>query len=193
MHTRRASNGSARPLKCGGMRQCRPDRETTVSFRFSLFVCGVGLAALWPSVVMTQQALPDAIVQNLVATAQENFWGRAVLSSGETVQPIDDAERIAPVIPFSDSVRVVSAAAPVGGALWCGVEWQPYYLAFMQSERRKSWSEKQVAFIGALFGLAQNSMWNALKQNPCAPETREVVLRRMGGATGSLEGANGAP
>lgn len=164
-----------------------------MSFGWSLFVCGVWLAALWPAVGITQQALPDALVQNLVATAQENFWGRAVLSSGETVQPVDDAERLAPVIPFSDSVRVVSAAAPVGGALWCRVEWQPYYLAFMQLERRKSWSEKQVAFIGMLFGLAQYSISNALKQNPCPPETREAVLRRMGEATGSLEDANGAP
>ena len=46
-----------------------------MSFSFSLFVCGVGLAALWPSVAMTQQALPDALVQNLVATAQEIFGG----------------------------------------------------------------------------------------------------------------------
>jgi hypothetical protein len=164
-----------------------------VSFRWSLLVCGVGLAAVWPSVVLAQQAIPDALVRNLVATAQESFWGRAVLSSGETVQPLDDAERTAPVIPFPDSVRVVGAATPVGGALWCSVEWQPYYLAFMQSERRKSWSEKQVAFIGVLFGVAQYSMWNALKQNPCPPEAREAVLRRIGEATGSAEDANGAP
>jgi hypothetical protein len=143
--------------------------------------------------VIAQQALPDAVVQNLVATAQENFWGRAVLSSGEPVQPMDDVERTAPVIPFSDAVRVVGAAAPVGGALWCGVEWQPYYLAFMQSERRKPWSEKQVAFIGMLFGLAQHAMWNALKQNACPTETREMILRRMGEATGSLEDAKNSP
>ena len=157
----------------------------TVLFQWRLFVCGVGLVTVSPSVGMAQQALPDPVVQALVATAQDNFWGRAVLSSGEPVQPIDDAERTAPVIPFPDSVRVVSAAAPVGGALWCGVEWQPYYLAFMQSERRKSWSEKQVAFIGVLFGIAQHSMWNALKQNPCPPETRELVTRRMGETKGA--------
>ena len=97
------------------------------------------------------------------------------------------------MIPFSDSVRVVSAAAPVGGALWCGVEWQPYYLSFMQSERRKSWSEKQAAFLGLLFGLAERAMWNALKQNPCPPETRETVLRRMEEATGSSEDVKGSP
>lgn len=163
-----------------------------MSYRWLLLVCGVALAALWPSVAITQQALPDALVQNLVATAQENFWGRAVLSSGETVQPIDEAERTAPVIPLSDSARVVSAAAPVGGALWCDVEWQPYYLAFMQSGRRKPWSEKQVAFIGVLFGLAQHSISNALKQNPCSPETRELVRGRMGQAAGSRDDANGA-
>lgn len=163
-----------------------------MSFRWSLLACAGGLAALWPSVAITQQAVPDALVQNLVAAAQENFWGRAVLSSGEAVQSIDDAERAAPVIPFSDAVRVVSAAAPVGGALWCGVEWQPYYRAFMQSERRKPWSEKQVAFIGVLFGLAQHAIWNALKQDPCAPETREMVQTRMGKATGS-EDATDSP
>src|SRR5262245_61357747 len=113
----------------------------------------VAAFAMGSSPAMAQSGSPDALVQALVTTAQQNFWGRAVLSNGETVQPADDAERTAPVIPFVDSARVVNAAIPVGRALWCGVEWQPYYLAFMQGERRGSWSEKQVAFIGVLFGL----------------------------------------
>jgi hypothetical protein len=70
---------SAPPQNRKVMRPCQPDRGDAVSFRWSLFVCGVALAAAWPSAVITQQVLPDAFVQNLVATAQQNFWGRAVL------------------------------------------------------------------------------------------------------------------
>jgi hypothetical protein len=136
---------------------------------------------------MAQPQIPDAVVQSLVTTAQQNFWGRAVLSSGERVQPVDDAERAAAVIPFADSARVAVAARPVGQAIWCGVEWQPYYLEFMQSERRKSWSEKQIAFIGVLFGLTQSTFSTALTQRgPCSAEDRENVVKIIGDATNAL-------
>ena len=111
------------------------------------------------------------------------------MSSGERVQPVDDAERAAPVIPLADSARVVAAARPVGQAMWCGVEWQPYYLEFMQAERRKPWSEKQIAFIGVLFGLTQSTFSTALTQRgPCSAEARQNVVRIIGEATNALAG-----
>ena len=143
--------------------------------------------AAWPPFAMTQPELPDALVQSLVAAAQQNFWGRAVLSSGETVQPVDDTERTTPVIPIVDSARVVDAARPVGQAIWCNVEWQPYYLAFMQAERSKPWSEKQIAFIGVLFGLTQGTFSSALTQRgSCSPEARENVVTNVGAALKAL-------
>ncbi len=40
--------------------------------------------------------------------------------------------------------------------MWCGAEWRPYFLRIMQSERARSrWSEIQIAYIGMLFGAAQ--------------------------------------
>lgn len=157
-----------------------------VVVRYLLRVCAVAFA-VWPSLGTTQQPLPDALVQSLVASAQQNFWGRAVLSSGETVKPIDDAERTAPVIPFADAARVVNAARSVGQAIWCEVEWQPYYLAFMQAERRESWSEKQIAFIGVLFGLTQGVISSALTQrDPCLAEARESVIKNLDTALKAL-------
>src|SRR5262245_39387667 len=140
---------------------------------YATAVCAV-IVAMWPTLGMAQPELPDALVRSLATTAQQNFWGRAVLSSGETVQPVDDTERTAPVIPFEDSARVVTAARPVGQAMWCGVEWQRYYLAFMQVERRKPWTDKQIAFIGVLFGFTQSTFADALTQRgPCSAEARE--------------------
>ena len=145
--------------------------------------CAVVLAAL-PPLATAQPQIPDAVVQSLVTRTQQYFWGNAVLSSGEKVQPVDDAERAAAVIPLADSARVVDAARPVGQAMWCGVEWQRYYLEFMQSERRKPWSEKQIAFIGMLFGFTQSAFSSALTQRgPCPAEARERVARIMGEAT----------
>ena len=120
---------------------------------------GVVAFAVCPPLGMAQPELPDTLVQSLVATAQENFWGRAVLSSGETVQPIDDTERNTPVIPFVDSARVVHAARPLGQAIWCDVEWQPSAPSRSckpSAESRRS--EKQIAFIGVLFGLTQRAV-----------------------------------
>jgi hypothetical protein len=166
------------PLRGGG---------AAVELRRVSWSC-VAAFAISSSLAVAQSGSPDALVQSLVTTAQKNFWGRAVLSKGETVQPVDDAERTAPVIPFVDSARVVNAAIPVGRALWCGVEWQPYYLAFMQAERRGSWSEKQIAFIGVLFGLTQGTVSTALTQRgPCAAETRDKVVEGIGAATKTLQ------
>lgn len=57
----------------------------------------------------------------------------------------------------------------------CDVEWQPFYLAFMANERsRHIWSETQVAFIGVLFGVAQQQVFEAA-QRSCTPERKRQV------------------
>lgn len=158
-------------------------RPPGVASRRGSWFCAAVLAVC-PSLGMAQAGPSDTLVQALATTAQENFWGRAVLQNGETVQPVDDAERAAPVIPMADSARVVNAAIPVGRAMWCELEWRPYYLKFMQAERRKSWSETQLAFIGVLFGLTQANVSNALiRRGPCPAETRDNVAARIREAT----------
>jgi len=82
-------------------------------------------------------------------------------------------------IPRNDAMRIVQSSAAAGLGAWCGVEWQPYYLAFMRSERNRDWSEEQLTFIGMLFGTAQGSMEKSMARTPCESSDRESVARML--------------
>ena len=82
-------------------------------------------------------------------------------------------------IPRNEAMRIVQSSAAAGLGAWCGVEWQPYYLAFMRSERNRDWSEEQLAFIGMLFGTAQGSMQKSMARTPCESSDRESVARML--------------
>ena len=82
-------------------------------------------------------------------------------------------------IPRNEAVRIVQTSAAAGLGAWCGVEWQPYYLAFMRSERTKDWSEEQLRFIGVLFGMAQGSMRKSMARTPCESSDRDSVARML--------------
>ena len=131
------------------------------------------------------QASPvtDDLVGRLSRVAADNFWGKAILSSGQPVQRPPDLDPNLPLIPPADARRVVEAALPVSVAMWCGVEWRPYYLRFMQTERKRSWTEIQVAYIGVLFGLTQQTFSDALASDPtkpCPAERKAEVEAALG-------------
>ena len=82
-------------------------------------------------------------------------------------------------IPRNEAMRIVQSSAAAGLGAWCGVEWQPYYLAFMRSERDRAWSDEQLNFIGMLFGMAQGSMQKSMAKTPCESGDRESVARML--------------
>ena len=125
----------------------------------------------------------EELVESLPRTAAEHFWDKGVLSSGQPVQRPPDLDPDTPIIPPADSQRVVEAAFRVGAAMWCDVEWRPYYVRFMQAERKRNWNEVQVAYIGFLFGMAQQTFYAALTRGSdvaCSPERRSEVETALG-------------
>ena len=71
--------------------------------------------------------------------------------------------------------RVGEAARIAGEAQVCGLNWQPFYLTFMQVERQGDWTQLQLAFMGAYFGAMQ-----ALeKDQPCDVQRRALVQGRL--------------
>lgn len=137
------------------------------------------LLFLFPGLCHAQQIFSDEHADYLILVTLKYFWGKAKLSSGELVQPKDEKERRSVPIPQKEAVRVVRAAAPVGLAMWCGMPWQSYYNAFMKSERSKPWSEKQIVFIGMLFGMAQESLAKSASRSPCKGRDRDGVTRLL--------------
>lgn len=124
--------------------------------------------------------LPDELVDSLGRIVADNFWGRAVLASGETVERPVSQDPLSPIIPRPDSRRVVEHAVPVGVAMWCGVDWKSFYLGFMQNERTKPWSEIQIAYIGVLFGTAQQTFASSLADgSDCTEVQRDDVAALM--------------
>ncbi len=64
-------------------------------------------------------------------------------------------------------------------AEWCGMEWKRYYVSFMKGERQKNWNEKQLAFIGILFGIAQGNIEKSLNKSQCTEKERASVAKTM--------------
>ncbi len=101
-------------------------------------------------------------------------------------------------IPEEDIERIGVASVPAGMAVKCGLDWESYYLAFMARERRKSWTQKQLAFIGALFGFYQSSYAEELPDDFCSDERmREIgalmAERRAGGVDSAATAAGASP
>ena len=86
-----------------------------------------------------------------------------MLASPATAEDFD-------IPPEEDLERISVASEPAGMALKCGLDWEPYYLAFMTRERRKPWTKEQLAFIGALFGYRQASYAEELPDDFCSDE-----------------------
>lgn len=101
------------------------------------------------------------------------------------MEPRNEEERSALPIPYVEAMCIVQSSAPAGLSAWYRLDWQSYYLAFMKIERSKPWSEKQIAFIGMLFGVAQGNLEKSMnKSGPCAERERTGVARLLSNATG---------
>ncbi len=137
---------------------------------------------LTPSLQADQPGLivgfSEAQVQTIVGTAQSSFWDKAVGEDGKHFVPESDAERASVLIPVPDANRVVREAHFYGLALWCGLEWKQTYLSYMQAERRRNWSQKQIAFIGLLFGVAQGAVPNWMGRE-CSAAERESTAGKL--------------
>ncbi len=130
--------------------------------------------------VAAREAFTQAQYDMICGAALQGFWGRALLSNGRTVQPASAAER--ETVPVSDfqARQVIFASIPAGMALWCGVDHRPYYQNYMTYERQKGhWTDKQLAFIGVLFGTAQGVIKASFGKQTCDGGTRAKVIQTM--------------
>ena len=123
--------------------------------------------------------LPADLTEQVVAYTQSAFWGNAVGTEGQKITLPPDVDPSAPVIPTTEARRIVHAAVPTGFAMWCGVEWQPFYLDFMQRERSSGvWSETQLAYIGVLFGMSQQITAMSASSQPCSEKQRAETTEK---------------
>lgn len=79
------------------------------------------------------------------------------------------------LIDDATSKRIADAARVAGQGSACGLNWQPYYLTFMQVERQGEWTQTQLAFMGVFFGALQA----VEAEKPCSALQRTQAQRRL--------------
>jgi hypothetical protein len=120
--------------------------------------------------------------------ALSHFWGNAQLQDGSVVRPDNDEDRKTLPIPYPEAKRVVDASVAAGLAVWCGLDYRPYYSLFMRVERQRGvWSDKQVAFVGFLFGVSQGVVEGSHRNQRCDDATKSRITQMVKTAMDSLQ------
>jgi hypothetical protein len=117
----------------------------------------------------------------LAYQALDAMWGNAIGPDGNLLQPKTEKERATIPIEPGYVEYVIRSASIAGEAMWCGLDWQPHYLRFMQTERKRNeLTTVQAAYIGFLFGLTQQVYSKALSaQETCSEQDRKVTLKKL--------------
>ena len=117
----------------------------------------------------------------LAYQALDAMWGKAIGLDGNLLQPKTEKERTTIPIEPGYVEYVIRSAGIAGEAMWCGLDWQPHYQRFMQTERKRNeLTTVQAAYIGFLFGLTQQVYSKALSaQETCSEQDRKVTLKKL--------------
>lgn len=116
--------------------------------------------------------LPPQQREELIQAAFANFWGKARLSNGAYVEAETEFERLKLPILKSTANHVISVGELSGIAEWCGLNWQAHFLSLTTAARRQGFTEKQIAFIGLLHGVAQGNVHSAMDNKDCTAEQK---------------------
>jgi hypothetical protein len=121
------------------------------------------------------------IFNQLAHQALDAMWGTAVGPDGIALKPKNETERTTIPIAPGYVEYVIRSASIVGEAMWCGLDWQPHYLRFMQSERKRNeLTTVQAAYIGFLFGLTQQVYSQGLSsQETCSEQNRKATNTKL--------------
>ena len=116
-------------------------------------------------------SMSDSEAKMFMELARQNIT-QAKLHDGSFVPAETEEEKKTPIIPVLDGQRVIQVGFRSGVAAWCKVDNKDYYLGFMQQERGHSrWTDKQIAYIGLLHGVAKGSVLRATETTAC-PDTQ---------------------
>ena len=139
---------------------------------FTLLLLSPGLAEA--------QLVPQATRDVLMRRSLDGFWGRAKTPDGKAIHPESEQERKTPPV----NARVANFAFDIGElsglSEWCSLDWKPTFTALTRTARKNGQSEKQVAFISVVHGVAQRAVASSMaKSGECSPQYREKVRAQV--------------
>ncbi len=128
----------------------------------------------------------------------------AVLGTALAAFAQDVAIDTAAVVPDDEHLAQIMEAGQLAGEIQaCELDWQSYYLAYMQAERQRATNEgrdpdseeyqQRIAFIGVFFGATQGRARQQFQDRPCPddhlPELAERAHGILDAAQARAEGA----
>ena len=98
------------------------------------------------------------------------------------------------ILKNEDALRIVSDSYIVGNAMWCAIEWKPYYLDYMQKQREKEYTQVQIAYIGFLFGAGQHELFRTLEASgqSCPSDIHQNIEKLLTSSKTYAGGSDGA-
>ena len=105
----------------------------------------------------------------------EQFWGNAVDSKGELIQPKNDEERKALPVSKDQAGYIIDKGGESALAQWCGVEWQERFNLLMEQMRKRMPSDTQIAYLGVLHGVSQKMMFDVMDGETCSKQTKKQL------------------
>ncbi len=103
----------------------------------------------------------------------------AKLPDGSFVPPETAAEKAKPILPLPVLKQVVNTGIYSEMRNACGLDWKTGFLGMMDKERsKKTWSQKQLAYMGLLHGVSMGMSSEALKQRGgCTPQMKAALAK----------------
>jgi hypothetical protein len=149
-------------------------RRRSVGALLSGALCVLGVVAAFGQPRPPAEFLADESVRHYVGLALANL-GRAKCTNDQFCAPATPAEIANPPISVDEARAVIHRGTVSGVAEACGLEWVdrsfvPMMSYWRHSERK---TERQMALIGLLHGIAQGEVSTAMSAKPC-----DAALRR---------------
>ena len=127
---------------------------------------------------------PMKIALALVLAVTTNFFATAARAQPASRPATQPDEKI--TVPEADLTRVPEAAVFAETANAAGLDWKPYYSAFMKLERRKDWTDEQIKFIGMYFGAIQGHFEDELRQKKYTEDEIRTLEKKLEQETARL-------
>lgn len=150
-----------------------------------LIACALFISMHSPAAA--EELFTPAQKQEMMKLTLESFWGKAVGSDGKPIEPKDDEDRRAMPISEEQGLYIIDKGAESGMAEWCDLEWMERYELMMRQQQSNLGSDKPLAYVGMLHGMAMAMMLKSLEKEKCDADTKDQMEQLLEGDVKSLK------
>lgn len=125
-----------------------------------------------------ESIIPDDLAKVLTGVARENL-PRAVMQDGTNVPKETEEELRHSILPLSFEKNIIQHGVATNMVEVCGLDSDLFYLQYMQKIRKNpNLTQKQLAYIGLLHGVAMGFFKESIVEKGCPDETRNKIKQQ---------------